>query len=104
MYVNTWLAGEDPVPGDCPSGGAQPRVIDVWKAAGTAIDIYSHDLYASNFSYWANRYHRDDNPLFIPANGAHVKLARACCLGPYTSNPPHVDPAASGSCVTGVAA
>jgi hypothetical protein len=66
MYVNTWLAGEDTAPGDYPSGGPQPRVIDVWKAAGTAIDIYSPDLYASNFSYWANRYHRDDNPLFIP--------------------------------------
>jgi Domain of unknown function (DUF5597)/Beta-galactosidase len=66
MYVNTWLAGEDTVPGDYPSGGPQPRVMDVWKAAGTAIDIYCPDLYASNFSYWANRYHRDDNPLFIP--------------------------------------
>ena len=66
MYVNTWLAGEDTAPGDYPSGGPQPRVIDVWKAAGTAIDIYSPDLYASNFSYWANRYHRDDNPLVIP--------------------------------------
>jgi Domain of unknown function (DUF5597)/Beta-galactosidase len=66
MYVNTWLAGEDTVPGNYPSGGPQPRVIDIWKAAGTAIDIYSPDLYASNFSYWANRYRRDDNPLFIP--------------------------------------
>ena len=66
VYVNTWLAGESAVPGDYPSGGPQPRVIDVWKAAGTAIDIYAPDLYAPNFSYWANRYHRDDNPLFIP--------------------------------------
>jgi Domain of unknown function (DUF5597)/Beta-galactosidase len=66
MYVNTWLAGEDTIPGDYPSGGPQPRVIDIWKAAGTAIDIYAPDLYASNFSYWANRYHRPDNPLYIP--------------------------------------
>jgi beta-galactosidase GanA len=66
MYVNAWLAGEDTPPGDYPSGGPQPRVLDIWKAAGTAIDIYSPDLYASNFSYWANRYHRDGNPLFIP--------------------------------------
>jgi hypothetical protein len=66
MYVNTWLAGEDTVPGDYPSGGPQPRVIDVWRAAGSAIDIYSPDLYASNFSHWANRYHRGDNPLFVP--------------------------------------
>lgn len=66
MYVNTWLADQDTPPGDYPSGGPQPRVIDIWKAAGTAIDIYSPDLYAANFSYWANRYHRDGNPLFLP--------------------------------------
>ncbi len=66
MYVNTWLASEDTAPGDYPSGGPQPRVIDIWKAAGSAIDIYSPDIYLPNFSYWANRYHRSDNPLFIP--------------------------------------
>jgi Domain of unknown function (DUF5597)/Beta-galactosidase len=66
MYVNTWLAGEDTTPGDYPSGGPQPRVIDIWKAAGSAIDIYSPDLYAANFSYWANRYHRESSPLFLP--------------------------------------
>jgi beta-galactosidase GanA len=66
MYVNTWLASEDTAAGDYPSGGPQPRVIDIWKAAGSAIDIYSPDIYLPNFSYWANRYHRNDNPLFIP--------------------------------------
>ncbi len=66
MYVNTWLASEDTDPGDYPSGGPQPRVIDIWKAAGSALDIYSPDIYLPNFSYWANRYHRNDNPLFIP--------------------------------------
>lgn len=66
MYVNTWLAGEDTAPGEYPSGGPQPRVMDIWKAAGSAIDLYCPDLYAPNFSYWADRYHRADNPLFIP--------------------------------------
>ena len=66
MYVNTWLASEDFAPGDYPSGGPQPRVIDIWKAAGSAIDICSPDIYLPNFSYWASRYHRADNPLFIP--------------------------------------
>jgi len=76
MYVNTWLAGEDIVPGDYPSGGPQPRVIDIWKAAGSAIDIYSPDVYAANFSYWANRYHRDDNPLWVPeTNGGTTGAA-----------------------------
>jgi hypothetical protein len=81
MYVNTWLAADDVAPGDYPSGGPQPRVIDIWKAAGSAIDIYSPDIYLANFSYWAMRYHRDDNPFFVPeTNGgttgaAHVFYA-----------------------------
>jgi beta-galactosidase GanA len=66
MYVNTWLGGEDAIPGDYPSGGPQPRVMDVWKAAGTAIDIYAPDLYSPDVYGWARRYHRPDNPLLLP--------------------------------------
>jgi beta-galactosidase GanA len=66
MYVNAWLASEDSSPGNYPSGGPQPRVIDIWKAAGSAIDIYAPDLYQPNFAWWSNRYHRPDNPLFMP--------------------------------------
>ncbi|HWA95648.1 MAG TPA: DUF5597 domain-containing protein [Terracidiphilus sp.] len=66
MYVNTWLAGQDTAPGNYPSGGPQPRVVDVWRAAGSAIDIYSPDLYDPHFIEWCKRYHRDGNPLFMP--------------------------------------
>ncbi len=66
MYVNTWLAGPKAVPGQYPSGGPLPDVIDVWKAAGTAIDLYSPDIYAPNFEEWCERYHRGGNALFIP--------------------------------------
>ena len=66
MYVNTWLAGDDTTPGQYPSGGPEPRVVDVWKAAGSAFDIYAPDLYAENFVDWCKRYHRDGNPLFMP--------------------------------------
>jgi len=66
MYVNTWLAGDDSTPGDYPSGCPEPWVVDVWKAAGTAIDFYAPDLYADNFTEWSRRYHRDGNPLFMP--------------------------------------
>jgi len=64
MYVNTWLDGEQP--GQFPSGGPEPWVMDVWRAAGSAIDLYSPDLYAPNFVEWCRRYHRDGNPLFMP--------------------------------------
>ena len=66
MYVNTWLKGETTPPGQYPSGGPEPRVVDVWKAAGSSLDIYSPDLYASDFIAWCRRYHRDGNPLFMP--------------------------------------
>lgn len=66
MYVNTWLAGPDTPPGKYPSGGPQPRVIDIWRAAGSAIDVYAPDLYDPHFVEWCKRYHRDGNPLFMP--------------------------------------
>ena len=66
MYVNTWLPGENTPPGQYPSGGSQPRVVDVWKAAGTALDFYSPDLYAANFEEWCKRYRREGNPLYMP--------------------------------------
>ena len=66
MYVNTWLAGQGAPPGTFPSGGPLPFVQDVWRAAGHAIDIFSPDLYASNFVAWCRRYHRNGNPLWMP--------------------------------------
>jgi beta-galactosidase GanA len=72
MYVNCWLGGGDDVPGSYPSGGPQPRVIDIWKAAGASlgkkpsIDLYAPDLYKAEFADWSKRYHRDGNPFFIP--------------------------------------
>jgi len=66
MYVNTWLAGDDSTPGDYPSGCPEPWVMDVWRAAGTALDFYSPDLYDSRFMLWSRRYHRDGNPLYMP--------------------------------------
>ncbi len=65
-YVNTWLAGPNAVPGQYPSGGPLPEVMDVWKAAGSSIDIYSPDIYARNFAEWCDRYNRGGNPMFIP--------------------------------------
>jgi hypothetical protein len=66
MYVNTWLGGPPSSPGHYPSGGPLPEVMDLWKAAGTAIDIYAPDIYVPNFAEWCDRYTRAGNPLFIP--------------------------------------
>jgi beta-galactosidase GanA len=76
MYANAWLGGGDAKPGDYPSGGPQPRVLDVWKAAGSALDLLAPDLYAADFQGWCARYHRPDNPLFIPeTNGGSAGAA-----------------------------
>jgi beta-galactosidase GanA len=70
MYVNTWLMGDSEPPGLYPSGGPEPRVDDVWKAAapalGKGLDILSPDIYKTNFAEWCRRYHRDGNPLLVP--------------------------------------
>lgn len=76
MFVNTWLAADNAKPGEYPSGGPQPRVLDIWKAAGSALDFYSPDLYAPDFAGWSQRYHRGGNPLFIPeTNGGPAGAA-----------------------------
>jgi len=76
MYVNTWLAEGNAQPGDYPSGCPEPWVVDVWKAAGQALDFYAPDLYASNFVEWSKRYHRDGNPLYMPeTNGGPAGAA-----------------------------
>ena len=67
MFVNAWLAQpNDKLPGDFPSGGPLPHVLDVWRAGGPQIEILSPDIYATNFTEWCAWYHRSGNPLFIP--------------------------------------
>jgi hypothetical protein len=64
--VNAWLGGDKEKPGNFPSGGPKPRVMDIWKAAGSSIDLFSPDLYSSDVAGWCGLYHRPDNSLFIP--------------------------------------
>lgn len=66
MFVNAALNRPNVKPGDYPSGGPLPHVIDVWKAAAPTVDFLSPDFYNPDFRYWNDRYTRPDNPLFIP--------------------------------------
>lgn len=46
MYVNTWLTQYTGEPGgDHPSGGAVSRVLDVWLAGISHIDVLAPDIY-----------------------------------------------------------
>ena len=67
MYANAWLdQGDNPKPGDYPSGGPLARVMDIWKARVTAIDIFAPDLYVSEFDERCQKFTQRGNPLFIP--------------------------------------
>jgi len=120
MFVNCWLGGDGATPGDYPSGGPQPRVVDVWRAAAPAtggkIDIYAPDLYKSDFVDWSTRYHRDGNPLFMPeTNGGAAAAANvfyavgehaAICFSPFAIERAHlwdsVGEAKGGSTIFGI--
>jgi hypothetical protein len=67
VFTNTWLVQpQDQVPGDYPSGCPEPLVIDIWKAGAPSIDINAPDVHLRNFNDWSERFHRPNNPLFVP--------------------------------------
>jgi beta-galactosidase GanA len=66
MYVNAALNRPEKLPGEYPSGGPLPHLIDVWKAGAPSIDFLSPDIYFPNFVELVGKYHRPKNPLFIP--------------------------------------
>jgi beta-galactosidase GanA len=71
MFVNAALNRTGRKPGEYPSGGPLPHLLDVWKAGAPSLDFLAPDIYFPNFSQLAARFNRADNMLFIPeANNA----------------------------------
>jgi beta-galactosidase GanA len=66
MFVNAALIRPNYKPGQYPSAGPLPHIMDVWRAGGPLIDFFSPDIYFQNFAEWCQKYHRSGNPLFIP--------------------------------------
>lgn len=66
MFVNAALIRPGHQPGQYPSAGPLPHLMDVWRVGAPTIDFLSPDIYFQNFAEWARRYHRSGNPLFIP--------------------------------------
>lgn len=66
MYANAALIRPGYQPGQYPSAGPLPHLIDVWRAAAPSLDFLAPDIYFQNFSHWAQLYTRSGNPLFIP--------------------------------------
>lgn len=66
MYANAALIRPGYQPGQYPSAGPLPHLIDIWRAAAPALDFLSPDIYFRDFARWAALYRRSGNPLFIP--------------------------------------
>ena len=66
MYANAALIRPGYQPGQYPSAGPLPHLLEVWRAAAPTLDFISPDIYFPNFMEWAERYTRNGNPLFIP--------------------------------------
>ena len=66
MYVNAALIRAGFKPGQYPSAGPLPHLLDIWRAAAPKIDIFAPDIYHGIFSEWCRKYDRSNNPLFIP--------------------------------------
>ncbi|MBK5270144.1 MAG: DUF5597 domain-containing protein [Bacteroidia bacterium] len=66
MYVNAALNRPGIKPGQYPSAGPLPHVMDIWKAGAPSIDFLAPDFYNPDFKHWCDLYTRDGDPLFIP--------------------------------------
>ena len=67
VFTNTWIVQpEDKGPGDYPSGGPEPRTLEIWRAGAPHIDLNCPDIYLPNFTEWVSLFHRNGNPLFVP--------------------------------------
>lgn len=66
MFVNVALNRPGKAPGEYPSGGPLPHLIDVWKAGAPSIDMISPDIYFPNFEQLVARYNVPGNAVFVP--------------------------------------
>jgi beta-galactosidase GanA len=66
LYVNAALNRPGRLPGEYPSAGPLPHLMDLWKAASPSIDFLSPDIYFEDFAHWCALYDRGGNPLFLP--------------------------------------
>jgi beta-galactosidase GanA len=66
MYVNAALIRPHYTPGQYPSAGPLPHLMNVWKAAAPNIDFLAPDIYFKNFAEWLGKFDRDGNAMFVP--------------------------------------
>ncbi len=74
LLVNAALMRPNYEPGQYPSAGPLPHLMEVWRAGAPSIDLLTPDIYFPNFAEWAGRYARGNNPLFIPEMAASARV------------------------------
>lgn len=66
MLVNAALNYRNNKPGEYPSAGPLPHLMDIWKVAAPDIDMLSPDYYNPRFTHYSDLYVRGGNPFYIP--------------------------------------
>jgi beta-galactosidase GanA len=66
MFINAALNRIGYAPGEYPSAGPLPHLMDIWWAGAPSIDMLTPDIYFPDFEHWCRLYQRGGNPLFIP--------------------------------------
>ena len=66
MYVNAALNYKNVEPGQYPSAGPLPHLMDIWQAGAPQINFLSPDFYNPYFRKYSDLYTRRNNPYFIP--------------------------------------
>ena len=77
MYVNAALIRPGYQPGQYPSAGPLPHLLDIWRAGAPQIDFLAPDIYFTGFSEWCSKFDRSGNPLFIPEVGNEQSASNA---------------------------
>lgn len=66
MFVNAALPRPGKQPGQYPSAGPLPHLMDIWQAGAPELDMLSPDFYNPDTKYWCDLYARNNNTLFVP--------------------------------------
>lgn len=66
MNVNAWLEQFPEIPGSYPCGGPIAKYMTLWQRLAPSIDLFSPDIYVSDFKGVCDAYAAHNNPLFIP--------------------------------------
>jgi hypothetical protein len=75
MYLNAALIRPNYTPGQYPSAGPLPHLVDVWRAGAPSIDFLAPDIYFPNAVEWCEKYAEAERLLFIPEIGLNDRTA-----------------------------